>query len=66
MSRQLTAASTLDNLKKEAKRWLRALRVNDVQASARRVRRGLFAARSSTSVSASQQAPGALELAGSD
>jgi hypothetical protein len=35
MSRQLTAASTLDNLKKEAKRWLTALRANDKRAYAR-------------------------------
>jgi ankyrin repeat protein len=35
MPRQLTAASTLDNLKKEAKRWLKALRANDERARAR-------------------------------
>ena len=35
MSRPLTAATTLDNLKKEAKRWLRALRAHDEQARAR-------------------------------
>ena len=35
MTRQLTASSTLDNLKKEAKRWLKALRTNDEQARAR-------------------------------
>jgi hypothetical protein len=35
MTRQLTASSTLDNLKKEAKRWLKALRANDEQARAR-------------------------------
>lgn len=35
MSRQFTAATTLDNLKKEAKRWLKALRANDEQARAR-------------------------------
>jgi ankyrin repeat protein len=35
MSRQLTAASTLDNLKKEAKRWLKALRADDERARAR-------------------------------
>lgn len=33
--RQLTASSTLDNLKKEAKRWFKALRANDEQARAR-------------------------------
>ena len=33
--RQLTGSSTLDNLKKEAKRWLKALRTNDEQARAR-------------------------------
>ena len=35
MTRQLTAASTLDNLKKEAKRWLKALRASDGAARAR-------------------------------
>jgi len=35
MSRQLLAASTLDNLKKEAKRWLKALRAGDDAARAR-------------------------------
>src|SRR5688572_4212277 len=35
MSRQLTAASTLDSLKKEAKRWLKALRANDERMRAR-------------------------------
>jgi hypothetical protein len=35
MTRQLTAASTLDNLKKEAKRWLKALRAHDGEARAR-------------------------------
>jgi ankyrin repeat protein len=35
MSRQLTPSSTLENLKKEAKRWLKALRANDHQARAR-------------------------------
>src|SRR5262245_59965109 len=35
MSRQLTPQSNLDNLKKEAKRWLKALRVNDGEARAR-------------------------------
>src|SRR4026208_1300802 len=33
--RSLTAATTLDNLKKEAKRWLKALRIDDKQARAR-------------------------------
>lgn len=33
--RQLTPKSSLDNLKKEAKRWLKALRDNDEQALAR-------------------------------
>jgi ankyrin repeat protein len=32
MSRKLTSATTLDHLKKEAKRWLKALRENDVAA----------------------------------
>ena len=35
MSRQLTPQSTLDNLKKEAKRWHRALRAQDAAARAR-------------------------------
>ena len=38
--RQLTSASSLDNLKKEAKRWLKALRAGDepcTSASAARV-----------------------------
>ena len=35
MSRQLTPKSTLDNLKKEAKRWLKALRANDLEARTR-------------------------------
>ena len=35
MRRQLTAARTLDNLKKEAKRWLKALRARDGAARAR-------------------------------
>jgi hypothetical protein len=35
MSRQLTSATTLDNLKKEAKRWLRAVRAGDADAIAR-------------------------------
>jgi uncharacterized protein len=34
-SRQLTSTSSLDNLKREAKRWLKALRDNDEQARAR-------------------------------
>lgn len=34
-SRQVTPKSNLDNLKKEAKRWLKALRANDEQAHAR-------------------------------
>jgi hypothetical protein len=38
MSRQLTPASTLDNLKKEAKRWLKALRAHDEPARARLLR----------------------------
>jgi ankyrin repeat protein len=33
--RRLTATTTLDNLKKEAKRWLKALRANDEQARLR-------------------------------
>ena len=35
MPRQLTSASSLENLKKEAKRWLRALRDGDGRAQAR-------------------------------
>src|SRR5260370_6369460 len=35
MQRKLTATTTLDNLKKEAKRWLKALRENDAAARAR-------------------------------
>lgn len=35
MNRPLTAATTLENLKKEAKRWLKALRAGDAQARAR-------------------------------
>jgi uncharacterized protein len=35
MSRKLTPKSNLDNLKKEAKRWLKALRENDGEARAR-------------------------------
>ena len=35
MSRKLTSATTLDNLRKEAKRWLKALRENDAQARRR-------------------------------
>ena len=34
-SRQITANTTLENLKKEAKRWLKALRANDDQAHER-------------------------------
>jgi ankyrin repeat protein len=35
MSRKLTSQSTLENLKREAKRWLKALRANDAEARAR-------------------------------
>jgi hypothetical protein len=35
MPRPITARTTLDNLRKEAKRWLRALRANDAAARAR-------------------------------
>ena len=35
MPRQLTPATNLDNLKKEAKRWLKALRENDPEARER-------------------------------
>jgi ankyrin repeat protein len=35
MSRQLTSDSTLDNLKREAKRWLKALRAHEPEARAR-------------------------------
>ncbi|HYO13102.1 MAG TPA: ankyrin repeat domain-containing protein [Thermoanaerobaculia bacterium] len=35
MSRKLTPQSTLENLKREAKRWLRALRANGAEARAR-------------------------------
>ncbi len=35
MPRQFTSATTLDNLKKEAKRWLKALRENDAEAQER-------------------------------
>src|SRR4051812_44887834 len=35
MPRQLTSATNLDNLKKEAKRWLKALRENDPEARER-------------------------------
>src|SRR5690606_5814407 len=35
MSRQLTPRSSIENLRKEAKRWLRALRLNDPDARAR-------------------------------
>jgi ankyrin repeat protein len=38
MSRPLTSQSTLDNLKKEAKRWLKAVRANDAEARARLTR----------------------------
>ncbi len=35
MSRQLTSATHVDTLRKDAKRWLKALRANDVKARAR-------------------------------
>ena len=35
MSRKLTARSTLETLKKEAKRWLKALQVGDAEARSR-------------------------------
>src|SRR5438093_1441678 len=35
MSRQLTSQSSLENFKREAKRWLKALRANDAGARAR-------------------------------
>ena len=35
MSRRVSSTTTLDNLKKEAKRWLKKLRANDEQARAR-------------------------------
>ena len=35
MSRKLTSRSSLENLKREAKRWLKALRENDAEARAR-------------------------------
>src|SRR5688572_18334616 len=35
MPRKITPASSLDTLKREAKRWLRALRANDADARAR-------------------------------
>ena len=35
MQRKLTPATTLDNLRKDAKRWLKALRENDPQARER-------------------------------
>jgi ankyrin repeat protein len=35
MPRKLTSAATLDNLRNEAKRWLKALRENDVEARER-------------------------------
>jgi ankyrin repeat protein len=38
MRRRLTTSTTLENLKKEAKRWLRALRAGDPQARARLAR----------------------------
>src|SRR6516225_1101244 len=38
MTRQLSAATTLDNLKKEAKRWLKDLRANNPEARARLLR----------------------------
>ena len=38
MPRLLSSASTVDNLKKEAKRWLKALRAGDDEARARLLR----------------------------
>jgi ankyrin repeat protein len=38
MQRKLTSTTTLDNLKKEAKRWLKALRENDAEARERLTR----------------------------
>src|SRR5689334_13811467 len=35
MPRKLSSSATLDNLKREAKRWLRAIRANDPHALAR-------------------------------
>jgi hypothetical protein len=35
MNRKLTAQSSLENLRKEAKRWLHALRADDAEARAR-------------------------------
>src|SRR5438034_11557598 len=35
MTRQLTSASSLEGLKKEAKRWLKALRAGDAEARRR-------------------------------
>src|SRR6185369_14654667 len=35
MSRKLTSATTRDNLRREAKRWLKALREDDAQARRR-------------------------------
>ncbi len=35
MQRKITPATNLDNLKKEARRWLRALRANDAGARER-------------------------------
>jgi hypothetical protein len=38
MPRQITPASSLDTLRKEAKRWLKAIRANDADARARLAR----------------------------
>ena len=38
MSRALTSATTLDQLKREAKQWLKALRTGDPEARARLLR----------------------------
>src|SRR5258705_11789545 len=38
MTRRITPQTTLDNLKKEAKRWLKALRANDAGACERLAR----------------------------
>ena len=35
MTRRITPQTTLENLKKEAKRWLKALRANDPEARER-------------------------------
>src|SRR5205823_5211701 len=35
MSNKLTSQGALENMKREAKRWLKALRVNDAEARAR-------------------------------